>query len=68
MSKEKSKGEEIIGMFNSTGDVDVEQIKLSARTLVDHIDKVCPNGRRKQHAITCIESAAMYAVKSLFEG
>ena len=59
---------ERIGYFNNEGREDVEAIKASARYLVATISEKCPDGRRKAKALTDIETAAMYAVKSLFEG
>ena len=61
-----SKGESIIGTFNSTGDPKVEALKKKAAELVDLIEEIdgCP--RRKAIAITNIETGLMFAVKAMF--
>ena len=59
---------ERIGIFNPEGREDVEDIKSAARRFIKEISRHCPDGRRKSKALTDVETAAMYAVKSLFEG
>lgn len=61
-----SKGLELIGSFNSEGRGDVDEIKELSSKLIDLIDQACPDGRRKSIALTNIETAQMFAVKSLF--
>jgi hypothetical protein len=63
-----NKGVELIGKFNNESKSSVDDIKSLAADLINLIDDRCPNGRRKSKAFTDIETAAMYAVKSLFEG
>ena len=59
--------EDIIGNFNNHDRGDVKVIKNSAKDLIRAIEALCPDGRRKSIAITNVETATMYAVKSLFE-
>lgn len=59
---------ERIGTFNADGRKDVEEIKSKAREFIDLVYKHCPEGRRKSFSLTQIETAQMYAVKSLFNG
>ena len=59
---------EIIGNYNSNDRDDVNAIKTAAKKLIEKISEHCPDGRRKSKAMTEIETAAMFAVKSLFEG
>lgn len=68
MSEERkmSKGEEIIGTFNPNGNPDVEAIKSKAIELINLIDELGKDPRRKAAAITDVEKAQMMAVKSLF--
>lgn len=61
-----SKGEQIIGTFNPSGNKDVETIKLSAIELINNIEKLGLDPRRKAAAITQIELGVMMGVKSLF--
>lgn len=64
---EKKLSDDYIDIFN-TGNSSVFEIKEATRNLIDTIDKLVPNGRRKSKAITDIETAQMYAVKALFNG
>jgi len=66
--KHQQQAEDRIGSYNSNDRKDVGEIKNCAKNLIETISKHCPDGRRKSHAMTEVESAAMYAVKSLFEG
>jgi len=61
-----TKGEEIIGKFNSENRTDVDRIKEKAIELVDLIEELGKDPRRKATAITDIEKGTMMAVKSLF--
>lgn len=61
-----TKGEEIIGKFNSENRTDVDRIKEKAIELVDLIEELGKDPRRKAAAITDIEKGTMMAVKSLF--
>jgi hypothetical protein len=61
-----TKGEEIIGKFNSENRTDVDNIKGKAIELINLIDALGKDSRRKSTAITDIEKATMMAVKSLF--
>ena len=62
----KTRGEELIGNFNPNEDPRVEEIKNRATQLINCIDAFGNDPRRKSIAITEIESAQMFAVKSLF--
>lgn len=61
-----TKGEQIIGQFNIENRSDVDKIKNKAIQLIDLIDELGKDPRRKAAAITDIEKATMMAVKSLF--
>lgn len=61
-----SKGEQIIGKFNPSGSPEVEAIKTSAIELINKIEKLGKDPRRKAIAFTEIETGVMFAVKSLF--
>lgn len=61
-----SKGEQIIGTFNSENRNDVDLIKEKAIELVNLIEEKEKDPRRKASAITQIEFGVMMAVKSLF--
>ena len=60
--------EDLIGSFNAADRQDVADIKRAAKNLVIQVYSNTPKGRRQSIAMTSIETAAMYAVKSLFEG
>lgn len=62
-----TKGEEIIGTFNSESRSEVDQIKGKAIELVNLVEELGKNPRRKATAITDIEKGVMMAVKSLFD-
>lgn len=62
-----TKGEQIIGRFNSENRSDVDLIKEKAIELVNLIEEKGKDPRRKATAITQIELGVMMAVKSLFE-
>jgi len=68
MSDKNELNYEFIGNFNPEGREDVEHIKGLAKDLAEAIVLLCPAGRRKSLALTNLETSAMYAVKSLFEG
>ena len=61
-----TKGEEIIGKFNPSSNESVDKIKQKATELVDLIEELGKDPRRKAAAITDVEKAQMMAVKSLF--
>lgn len=61
-----SRGKEVIGTFNVSDKSEVDIIKEKAAELVDLIDKYGVDARRKNLAISHIETGAMFAVKSLF--
>lgn len=61
-----TKGEEIIGTFNTSGSEAVDAIKQKATELINLIDEHGKDPRRKATAITNIEQGTMWAVKSLF--
>lgn len=61
-----TKGTEIIGTFNNENRSDVDRIKEKASELVDLIEDLGKDPRRKAAAITDIEKGTMMAVKSLF--
>lgn len=61
-----TKGEEIIGRFNFANKREIDEIKLEAITLINTIDALGEDPRRKATAITDIEKATMMAIKSLF--
>ena len=61
-----SKGEQIIGTFNSENRTDVDLIKEKAIELVNLIEEKGKDQRRKAAAITQIELGVMMGVKSLF--
>ena len=63
----ESYSDQVIGSFNPSENEAVDRIKMAARELVDAIDGFCPDGRRKDSAVTQIELAQMIAVKSLFQ-
>lgn len=64
---EKSMGELIIGSFNSGEKAQaVDEIKLGAINLINDIDDLGKDVRRKAIAFTDIEKGTMMAVKSLF--
>ena len=59
--------EEIIGSYNPNDDADITAIKSTAKALITIIqDLDNKDERRKAIAITNIETAAMYAVKSIY--
>ena len=60
--------EDIIGSFNTNDREDVSEIKDAAKQMIAVVVRNCPEGRRRSKAVTEIETAAMYAVKSLFAG
>lgn len=67
-SLQPSEAESRIGSFNPSDDEGVFAIKHAAKAFIATIDAHCPNGRRKSKAMTDVETAAMYAVKSIFQG
>lgn len=61
-----TKGEQIIGNFNPNSVESVDLIKQKAIELVNIIEELGKDPRRKATAITDIEKGTMMAVKSLF--
>ena len=60
------KGEQIIGKFNPDSNESVDKIEQKATELVNLIEELGKDPRRKATAITDVEKAQMMAVKSLF--
>ena len=52
--------------FNPSGDNRVDMIKSAAEILAEVINVACPDGQLKDKAILDVQSASMFAVKSLF--
>lgn len=59
-------GKEVIGTFNNEGRTEVDELKAAASAFIDLINKVGKDPRRNAIAVTHVETAAMFAVKSLF--
>jgi hypothetical protein len=55
-----------IGTFNNEDRDDVAEIKRCAAQLIDHINNFGANKRRASIACTHVETAVMFAVKSIF--
>lgn len=53
--------------FNPSGSGRVKAIKEAVLELEAVFEAKCGDGRRKSLALTHLETAAMYAVKSVFE-
>ena len=53
--------------FNPSKDIRVDIIKESAELLAGSINIHCPDGPLKDKAILDVQSASMFAVKSLFQ-
>jgi hypothetical protein len=65
-----TKGQQIVGGFNPTGNPDVDAIKVKAAELIDLIDQATPASvlygtRAQDRAIDMVEEAAMLAVKAV---
>lgn len=52
--------------FNPSGYSEVDDIKALAEELAETIASHCPEGMLKDKAILDVQSASMFAVKSLF--
>jgi hypothetical protein len=52
--------------FNPSGKPAVDVIKSAAEILAEVITQSCPEGPLKEKAILDVQSASMFAVKSLF--
>ena len=52
--------------FNPSGSTDVDAIKTAAEVLAKEIESLCPAGPLRDKAILDVQSASMFAVKSLF--
>lgn len=52
--------------FNPSGNNSVDVIKSAAEILAEVIEQACPEGPLKDKAILDVQSASMFAVKSLF--
>ena len=52
--------------FNPSGSIAVDQIKHAAEELAKEIETYCPAGPLRDKAILDVQSASMFAVKSLF--
>ena len=59
--------EEVIGSFNPNEKAEINAIKVTAKQMIKLIQDL-PNedNRRKAIAVTHIETAAMFAVKSIY--
>lgn len=65
MSEKLTKGQWLVGIdFNPSNNTDVRNIKTMASDFIDFIDKHGKDERLTSIAITTIEEAAMWAVKS----
>lgn len=53
--------------FNPSGSVEVGVIKMAAEQLAEIINQYCPDGPLKDKAILDVQSASIFAVKSLFQ-
>ena len=53
--------------FNPSGDQRIDRIKSAIEELASLIEGVCPAGRRRSVALTHLETASMFAVKSCFD-
>ena len=53
--------------FNPSGNKQVDAIKQAFIDLQEVLEENCPSGRRKSVALTHAETAAMFAVKSVYE-
>lgn len=53
--------------FNPSGSAQVDTIKAAFEAIEAVIEMQCPPGRRRSVALTHLETAAMYAVKAVFE-
>jgi len=51
--------------FNPSGNPKVHDVKVAAAALIDMIDAVGKDERTKALALTAVEEAAMWAVKSI---
>lgn len=62
-----SKGQNIVGVrFDTSNDEQVKKIKDKFAELIDLVDSLDGDPRRKAIAITNIETGQMFAVKSIF--
>ena len=52
--------------FNPSKDTRVDDIKSASESLATAINECCPAGPLKDKAILDVQSASMFAVKSLF--
>jgi len=52
--------------FNPSGSKAVEVIKSAAEVMAEVISQACPEGPLKDKAILDVQSASIFAVKSLF--
>jgi len=68
MFAEEDYAKPFIGEFNPDDRKDVLYLKWAAGQFIQEVHRNCPEGRRRSLAVTHIETAAMFAVKSLFDG
>ncbi|MEL6310984.1 MAG: hypothetical protein AAFQ17_01240 [Pseudomonadota bacterium] len=54
--------------FNPSGNSGINDLKVKANELAALIEAVCPAGRRRSIALTHLETASMFAVKSCAVG
>jgi hypothetical protein len=52
--------------FNPSKDIRVDDLKAAAEEFAARVAEICPSGALKDKAIIDIQSASMFAVKSLF--
>ena len=63
---EQTRGMRLVAFdFNPSGRNDVDAVKQDAADLIDNIERLCYPGRWRSLAVTAVEQAAMWAVKSL---
>jgi len=60
------KGVDVIGTFNNESKAPIDEIKKRAAELIDLIQVTGLNGRHNAIATTHIETATMFALKSIF--
>ncbi len=65
-AKDQERGLTAPIFVNSESD-DIAGLRVYFKTVEDLIIRVCPDGRRKSIALTHLETAAMFAVKSAYE-
>ena len=59
--------DEDFSLYPSDTQIAVDKVKEAFATVEKTITLNCPMGRRRDFALTNLETSAMYAVKSIFE-